>query len=569
MAIFNYNPGFGSMGFGNYSYGYNYGNMSSMTNVMNGIAYTQNIMNLGGGGACGNGSPTYCQEGYSFYVPCIKNITRGQNVCFQFYVADKLNQDTLDLKDLESMTVQLTGPFGCAYKSYTYPDDIKSLQEDDYREMICNEFSGRIFNFELGYLEVDFGQYTITEIEEDKVNNSDYNVNVIGRVGEFLYGEYPYLKADDSTTHIFVGWTTSERLDEVCPFFTKDDIIISDDKYFVFDEPIDRDIKIYALYKKRREYKIKVSFENRHSYFNITYNGKTTMLSDKERDYVSVLEGYHFVAECVPVESKDKEGIFNHTYNFLKWGDGEMNQVREYFVTKELFNDFGEMRLFAYCDGKHVLDSMNFKNRLIPTEDNFEDNLPEYRTLESCVVDYFPSEDIVEFEGLKQIYDTEGINCVSLERDGYFIIDAGFDEVKDVRIDIKINTDNFLFQDEETGSYGQITVRNGDNAISADILTNEETDILFDFSKCESGLFEVSSTFSDLHIEGICVLERVIINKGLLELCVPPEDTKLFYTGVLNMNGVISVGGNVFGMESVQIGQVNKLNPINIITSEE
>ena len=44
------------------SYGYN--NIASSTNIINGVAYTQNVINLGNSGACSN-TPNYCQEGYS------------------------------------------------------------------------------------------------------------------------------------------------------------------------------------------------------------------------------------------------------------------------------------------------------------------------------------------------------------------------------------------------------------------------------------------------------------------------------------------------------------------------
>jgi hypothetical protein len=56
------------------------------------------------------------------------------------------------------------------------------------------------------------------------------------------------------------------------------------------------------------------------------------------------------------------------------------------------------------------------------------------------------------------------------------------------------------------------------------------------------------------------------VNKGLIELCVPPEDTSNFYTGVLNVSGVIGVNGNQYGIDKTQLGTVNKLSPIIIKT---
>lgn len=80
---------------------FNYGSnvSSSTTTIVNGTAYTQNIINLGDNSSCSSG-PNMCQDGYSLYVPCIKNITRGQQVCFDLYIADNSTQDTLDLNDM-------------------------------------------------------------------------------------------------------------------------------------------------------------------------------------------------------------------------------------------------------------------------------------------------------------------------------------------------------------------------------------------------------------------------------------------------------------------------------------
>ena len=49
MAIFNYGNNILP------NYGYNNGNMSSTTNMVNGVVYTQNVINLGGGNSCSGG----------------------------------------------------------------------------------------------------------------------------------------------------------------------------------------------------------------------------------------------------------------------------------------------------------------------------------------------------------------------------------------------------------------------------------------------------------------------------------------------------------------------------------
>lgn len=640
MAVFNFGSGFTSG-----SYGYTNGAFSSSTNFVNGVAYTRNILNLGGNGC--NSGPNYCQDGYSFYVPCIKNITRGQNVCFQFYVADKANQDTLDLGDfgnspndcgLDGLTVQLTGPFGCAYGSYSYPDDIKSLQYDEFSEIGCEGFDGNIYRLDLGYLEYDPDKHTLREVPDDEVCSDEkgYNVDISGYVGEFFEGEKINIIASHSTTHLFVGWTTPEILSDLCSDFTLDDLIISTDRKWKYGEVIDQDIILYAVYRPRRQYIIKTDFENRHSFFMFMSDGRTIMLSDKVRDYAEILEDYHFVIECCPIIAKDKDGN-EYTYNFKRWPDGDINRIKAFTATNDLFKN-GELNLIAECfEEKIPLEkNQNIRNDVRHRQNRYRSCSPAVKTVENIVVDYVPSDYIVEYEGVMQSYGETDNNYIILSKDGYLVFDANVNEPSDLRLIMTIDTSNIKepdielpiipapelgnnsngdiallrceamdkfyennfawqeWQDEYRGkpnnnntpnedsdsdsdsesdvieeeppriSLGEVIVTNGNTEITASIYSKEDTELIFDFRGCEDGIFRITTTVDGLHIDNICVYERTIINKGLMELCLSPEDTLKFYTGVLNMNGVISVCGNTFGMDSVQIGLVNRLNPISI-----
>ena len=554
----------------------------NVSNMMGNVVQMQNIMNLGNSGACSS-SPSYCQEGYSIYVPCIKNITRGQNVCFQFYIADKTNQDTLDLNHLCGLTLDLSGPFNCPYKSYTFPDDIKSLQREEFSEKKCQSFDGNIFRLDIGYLE--YNGNSITEIDSEQINDSDFNVNVTGKYGDFCEGETPYLYAEDSTTHIFVGWTTDERISDLCENFSIDDLIVSDENEWIWDEPINRDITIYAVYRKRKTYRVKVSFENRHSFFMIYYNGNKYMLSDKERDYVDVMEGYHFIAKCCPVKIKDKDLIVTHTYIFYKWSDGVLKDEREYFVSDKLFKN-GELKLLAKCSDTKVSkeEDYNISIKINPTEDLFYINLPEENKLGYTEIPY-DSENI-ECAHVYQVYDPKSKNhsYITLKKEGYIEFDSNSDGGY-LRLILNIDTSNLFEEINKDAMYhppmvgpglmdepeiikpeivGEITVRNGEKSFTISIDSREDKELIFDFENCENGLFEITSTCADLHIDKICVFEKLIIDKGLMELCIPAEDTSKFYRGILNMSGAICVDDNWSGLETVQIGMINNLAPIEI-----
>lgn len=541
--------------------------MSSSTNLVNGVLHTQNIINLGGNsGACSN-SPTYCQDGYSLYVPCLKNITRGQKVCFQMYVADMSNQDTLDLNEMCGMTLQLSGAFGCNYGQYKYPDDITSLQDEDLVEVKCVNFAGDNVRVDLGYLE--YGDNKVTEI--DSVNDGNgMNVNVVGTYGDFYKGEIPYLSADDSDTHIFMGWTSSDRLSELCEGFNINDMIITNEHEWVWDEPVDHDITLYAIYRKRKTYTIKVDFENRHSYFLVTHQGKKTMLSDKQRDYATVVEGYHFVVKCVPLTTKDKEGT-PYTYNFYKWPDGYLNQSREYVANDELFKN-GEMLLFAICGDEKIeaSKSMNSSSMMTPTDDDFGVNIPEENILGYKSMEYISDNEDVECSDVNQVYDPENElmkSYISLTPISNISFDSGVSG--SLNLVLSIDKSNLTFNDmDEDGNeepIGNIIVKNDDNTFSYNLTSDCGNEITIELGKCESGVVEMYTTLDEIHIGGMCMYEKVITNKGLIELCLSPEDTAKLYRGILNASGAICVNDDWYGIDMVQLGTVNKLAPINII----
>ena len=277
---------------------------------------------------------------------------------------------------------------GFMYKEYLNLNDLETIAITDNEEVDLLNGSDNP-----RYIELENNEFT--EIELENVNTGDFTVNVKGVYGSFYKGETPYLEANDSPTHVFVGWTTDERINDICENFKTDDLIVSNEHIWNWETPLDRDMVIFAVYRKRKVYKVMIDFENHHSYFMVTYGEKTIMLSDKERDFIKVQEGHHFIVKCCPLISTNRNGEIIHTYNFYNWSDGNSYQTREYYADDNLFDD-GILKLYAKCyeDKK----SFNVPNEVIPTDDNFEMNLPVLNVLKKHVQQYVPNDNIIDFD---------------------------------------------------------------------------------------------------------------------------------------------------------------------------
>lgn len=573
-------------------------NITSNTTIINGTVHTQNIISLDNNGSCSN-SPNYCQDGYLLYVPCLKNITRGQNLCFQMYVADRSTQDTLDLNNMCGMTLETTGVFGCPYGTYTYPDDIIPLQREEIGDIRCKVFEGDTYRLDVAYLEYLPNLKNVNEYGVDKLNIDDsaLNVNVVGTYGDFHKGETPYLKAEDSPTHIFLGWSTSDRMSELCDDFTLDDLIVSENNVWKWDEPLSHDMIIYAIYRKRKKYRLMVSFDNRHSYFLVKYQGKTTMLSDKDRDYVEVLEGYHFVVTCCPITTKNRKENISYTYNFYKWSDGYLYQSREYLVEDSLFKD-GVCRFLTVCSNEKVSvdKSLNNINNVEITEDLFVINLPEENSLGYTELPFYSTDIVSDFKGVHQVYDPDNVSgihsYITLSNGGYIVFDGGDDMSGKLFVKLTIDATNLgllseydlYFNDvndnggSEDGSgsedseyeipirkEGTVTFRNNYEEKVEIVDSSDIFEVICEFDNCENGTFTIETSFDDLRISNICIMQKNIVDKGLISLCIPSEDTLKFIPGVLNINGAICVDDSWYGIDSTQLGTVNKLKKIEII----
>ena len=539
---------FNSMGYGNgLSYNYNNGNFSSQSMMMNGVMFQRNILNIGGN--CGGNNN--CIDGYSLYFPCIKTITRGQNVCFDFFIGDNENQDELDMRDLDDFTLTLSGVFGCPYKTYTYPEDIKSLQTEKYKEILFedfNEYPSNTCELKIEYIEGNF-----KPVEEP---------NVLGEYGKFLTGSEIKLIGDDTPTHIFVGWgvPNNVEIDVNCDEFYGDEYesayetLVSTDKEYTFK--LKEDMTVYAIYRKRKEYEIKISFDNRHSHFEIYYLGKITYLSDKERDSVKVKEGYHFKAVCIPNENFLQNGDFY--YVFDKWADGHPFQAREMIADESnpLF-DKDKIMLLASCFTSN--HEINIINKVDEIEDNFITQKAVMHELKNDIEfkKFMPTENVIEADKMSIRYKSDN-GFALMEAGGYFKTNL-IDVEEGISVKVKIDsTDNL--------KKSIIAIEVNGEKITYEIEPGLIMEYECLFRHCNYSHVNVSNDGEEpIYIDSITVYEEVIEDKGRAELCLSSEDTALMHAGVLNASGAISVGGRVFGINQTLMGNINNLRTINVL----
>ena len=330
----------------------------------------RNVYNMGTN-SCDAGTQ-YCTNEYALYFPCLKDVTRGQNVCFDFYIADGSTKDTVDLRTVDAISLNLNGQFNCSYGSFSYPDNIFSLQKEEYPEIYSLDFN-------------DGNQCLLSVVMIDK-DTKDI-LNTIGDEcdSEPLYfwsGTKIFLKAEDTPTHIFIGWTVVDSSEDDCPEDDLEDYIISTSKEYSFI--IKEHTIITALYRERRKFNIISDENNRKLLFEVTYydpyqtiGGEDGYLSNRRNDgydevetskghgnaydkIENVLEGYEFVATCIPSDlTIDSEDVpdDDETYIFRQWKDGRKDQCRKFIIGgvgcdgTAYYEEGNEIRLRAICDG--------------------------------------------------------------------------------------------------------------------------------------------------------------------------------------------------------------------------
>ena len=276
-------------------------------------------MYIYGGNTCSTNNE--CEYGYSLYFPCVKTITRGENACFDFYIVDNATKSEVDLREVDDITLNISGRYNCNLGSYSYPENIKSLQVEKFSELVYDvDFSDIINKVNLYIDIVDENHNLIESILFD--DNLILDIAIDGRIGYFLNGSNTdgilKLKGYDTYSYMFLGWSIDEN-DGDCNYENIYDYLI---EYKNLTYNIEDDCTIRAVYQKRREYIIRMADDNYNSSFVVEYMGDKITL--QEGKHITALEGHDVKVSCIPNDVRP--------YNFVKWEDGHLNPYRVFNI---------------------------------------------------------------------------------------------------------------------------------------------------------------------------------------------------------------------------------------------
>lgn len=539
------------------TYTYNNGNFSSTTNIVNGIAYTQNVMMLGStGSGCGD-SP--CPQGYSLYFPCLKTITRGEDVCFDFYVVNNVTKDVVDLRTVDALSITLTGSFGCSLGTYTYPSDdnyIRPLQSQEYKSILDERFTERQ-KFNLNVFSVD------TDIEEIQ------EANIRGKVGLYYEGDVAELEAYDTESYFFVGWIDIDSdLDEEC-----DDFFFSvERRIFV---TMDGDKNIAAVYRKKKKFTITAD----------EYNSLFTYYKDGEeipfKDGLVVNEGNYIVVRALPINSifsswdtRYLNGCEHTDVNNIVMEIKVESDIRLKINTMDVdesdssddgsenylfdlnFVGFSFSRLISLCNIE--LHSNKIVQHYIRTNILTDDLV---FSKDTDISKYFTSIEPIEYNNIYPYH--RGMNTFikfgNDEENGY--LEFGNPKAEQETV---VEVHCLKYNDTDCSICVEI---DGDQQVQE--LYSDTNILIFKFDKTDFKSIKVSSLGQVFPEEtsGCCLVDRiivsdvVIIDKGKATLCLPGSVTSTFHRGKITATGAIMVGGQTFGLPCTQVGTVSG-NPI-------
>ena len=530
----------------------------------------RNVYNIGTN-SCSSG-PTYCAEGYALYFPCLKDVTKGQDVCFDFYVADYAGRNELtsdldslpdtgkelaDLRNVDAISLNLMGAFNCPYGTYSYPDNISSLQTEEYPVIYTNDFGNRNL-CHLNVIKIDIDG-------ADSNDQYDSDAQYYYKESDYYSGTNVTISAYDTPTHIFEGWALFNSDDEDCPDSTIYGDIISEKNTYTFT--IENDINIYAIYRPRKVYTIIVDPDNEFSYFIVNYKNTDYPLRNKKKeifndgfDSVEVLEGYHFVAKCIPSVNVISNNP-NHkktTYKFVKWSDGNTLRCRLFVAG----GDDETIKLKAECVGPEPY--FEYEDETILYNDKFDKDGIHIDTKFSDITDYYGDEYTVSSDDIYHKF---------IDGEGYLYFNKGtlvlssFNIEDGVKINIHAKSDDSC----------NITIDVNGYSLTKTISDSEFMDYKFYFSKSNKSVIKISSNGKCL-IDLLEVCREEIIDKGKARFCLSSEVTSKLPSGPLSVNGAIAVGElgvdengeltvndpKTYGLATTQIGAINRLPKITI-----
>ena len=462
-----------------------------------------------------------CESGYSLYFPCVKTLTRGENTCFDFYIVDNTTKEEVDLREVDDITLNISGRYNCNFGSYSYPENIKSLQVEKFSEVLYNvDFADIINKVDLYIDIVDENHILIDSYLFDK--NLNLDIAIEGAIGYFLKGSNKEgvlnLKGFDTNSYMFLGWNIDES-DEECDLENIYDFLIKS-KSLLYN--IDDDCVIRAVYQKRREFTVCMADDNYNSSFVVEYMGKKTTI---QRDNsITVLEGHDIKVSCIPNDVRP--------YKFIKWDDG-------YEIPYRVLNVTGRdatVLLKATCSLKD--DNIGFVDNIDANAlNNFKTIYPKFK--DSTFVSNYHIDNM-------NIYNCE----VDVLNDVPYIklVDDGYIEIND--IDSK---GNLNFSVNAIGGDCRLFV-DGYEIPSSYVEKNE---FIFEF---EGGIIRLKG--NDSCIFGFTISKETINNKGKCMLCLSSEDTLKLHPGELIAQGGVSVNGNVYGISPVKFANVTNITPL-------
>ena len=542
-----------------------------MTNTLT-TNIIRNVFNIGTN-SCDAGTQ-YCSEGYALYFPCLKDITKGQDACWEFYVADYgakgaynlaagdpnisdadlanlAGKETVDLRDVDAISLNLIGAFNCPYGTYTYPDNISSLQTEEYPVMYREDFGER----KLCHLSVF--------MLDTEASQSEQYYNTLE--SDFYSGTLVEVEANDTPTHIFLGWAIlNMNEDEDCPEETWEENIICKDNIYRF--VIQEDVIVLALYRPRKMYSVISDPTNKSSHFTLNYNHRVYHISNRiedgydiiEHNYIpyddvaNVLEGYHLVAKCVPaVDVLGSEP--DEMFRFVEWKDKVKSRCRLFKIGEDTkpFEDGDVIKLKVKCDGPVPYEPIEDEN--IPYLDEFDEEGIHINT-------EFNEVDIYDYYG-------DGVYVLSAEEayqkfigeTGYLFLHFGNVTMSSVGIEdgIKINIE------AKADDYCELWVTVNDATAKIPVSTEEFKLYEVYFKKCNKSDIKITA-YGDCLIDMIEVCKEEIIDRGKAQFCLPAEVTTNLPSGPLSVNGAIMVDGKSYGLATTSIGSVNKLPKITI-----
>jgi hypothetical protein len=464
-----------------------------------------------------------CETGYSLYFPCINSITRGENSCSEFYIVDNATKEEVDLREIDDITLNISGRYNCNFGSYSYPENIKSSQVEKFSEFIYEiDFSNIINNVKL-YIDIVDEKHNLIEsylFDENLI----LDIGIEGNIGYFLKGSEKYgilnLKGYDTYTYMFLGWNI-EEFDGECDLENIYDYLIKNNKltYSVSDDCV-----IRVVYQKRREYTIQMAKDNYNSSFIIEYAGKKTEI--REYDSITVLEGHDIKVSCIPNDVKP--------YKFVKWDDGYMNPYR-------ILNIVGDnliVSLKANCELND--DYIEFDDNIDANVlNNFKTIYPEIRD-SIFIEEYYIDKIYIRNCEIDILNDMPYIKIIN---DGYIQL-LNIDDSGNLKISLN-----------SKGGECRIFVDN------TEILSSviDENEFTFEF---DGGILTLMG--EDSCVFGLNIHKEVIYDKGKCLLCFYSENTLKFYPGDLVVDGGVIVNGNPYGIPPVKFATVTNITPLII-----